>query len=161
MANEIWVISDTHFGHTNILEYANRPFQNVDDMNEYMVERWNSVVKEGDKVYHLGDVYFKDASMLSQLNGKKRLILGNHDDGRDKKLLAVFQKILSYRMMPQFGLIFSHIPIHEKSLLRSGQECVNVHGHIHEKPQISPRHRNVCVEELDYTPINIEDLRIK
>lgn len=158
MSKDIWIISDTHFGHDNIIKYCNRPFENVETMNEYMIEKWNSIIKDEDKVYHLGDVYFKDSSMLSKLNGKKRLILGNHDNGKDQKLNSVFQKIISYRMMGEFGIILSHIPIHEGSIKEG---WINVHGHIHDKPVPTMRHRNVCVEELDYRPINIEDLRVK
>jgi len=64
MARDIWVISDTHFDHANILNFTDkvgkptRNFADVDEMNETMIANWNSVVKPGDKVYHLGDVLF-------------------------------------------------------------------------------------------------------
>src|SRR5688572_21270703 len=97
---EIWVISDTHFNHENIIKYCGRPFKDAKSMNECMVERWNETVKPQDKVYHLGDVYMGGGfdrehtlNLLCNLNGKKRLILGNHDNGKDQILQRVFQKI--------------------------------------------------------------------
>ena len=99
----IWITSDTHFNHTNILKFLGadgkpfRQFNSVEEMNECMIDRWNSVVKDRDKVYHLGDVYLsqgKEAnSILHRLKGRKRLILGNHDDGRDQLLQKHFEKI--------------------------------------------------------------------
>lgn len=72
----VFLISDTHFGHANIIKYAGRPFDSVEEMNEAMVDNWNSVVKQGDKVYHLGDVTMNSKSLdiLSRLNGRKVLI---------------------------------------------------------------------------------------
>ena len=82
MAN-IWITSDTHFNHYNIIEYCNRPFSNVDEMNKELIKRWNSVVKKNDKVWHLGDFFLgkKDdaADIISHLNGNIYLIKGNHD----------------------------------------------------------------------------------
>jgi calcineurin-like phosphoesterase family protein len=93
---DIFVISDTHFRHSAILSFKDRNgdpvrghlFADVDAMDEHMIERWNSVVKQGDVVYHLGDVailktqsdeqWFK--KNWARLNGSKRLIVGNHDD---------------------------------------------------------------------------------
>ena len=79
---DIWLISDTHFNHRNILTFKDddgnliRPnFTNVHDMDEHMVECWNSVVKDGDIVYHLGDVYFGElGQLLNRCRGRKRLI---------------------------------------------------------------------------------------
>lgn len=173
MNRNIWVISDTHFGHQNIIRYCDRPFETAKEADDKMIENWNSVVKDGDIVYHLGDVYFGEAGRhaLSKLNGRKRLILGNHDNGKDALLQKYFQKIMVWRMFPEFGLLLTHVPVHDSSLERyygdthTGAEkfdhLTNVHGHIHNKPSPSPLHRNVSVEMIDYTPINIEELRVK
>lgn len=170
--SEIWVISDTHFGHQNIIDYCNRPFKTAYLMNEVIRDNWNSVVKPQDKVYHLGDVYMgwnqKESALqfLTSLNGKKRLILGNHDNGKDQTLQLAFQKIDVWRMWPEFGLLMTHVPVHESALFRgkTGNEekpkqLLNIHGHIHENNSPSSNHRNVCVEHLNYRPINIEELR--
>lgn len=173
MAN-IFVISDTHFNHNNIIKYCNRPFANAEEMNDFMVEQWNSVVKPGDKVYHLGDVYMGGARGYTEnllghrLHGHKRLILGNHDNGKDQILQKTFEKIDVWRMFPEFGLLLTHVPVHESSLFRgsTGNEqnppkLLNVHGHIHDKKSPTEDHRCVCVEHLNYKPVNIEELRIK
>lgn len=183
MARDIWVISDTHFRHANILKFTDsttgelvRPqFADVDHMDEHMMERWNSVVKPGDLVYHLGDVVMGDKEWFKKnwprLNGSKRLIVGNHDDIKFLSTGGFFAKVQMWRMFPEFGLMFSHVPLHESSLLRHVDKTknypngcttlLNVHGHIHQNPSPEGPYRNVSVEAIDYTPINIEDLRIK
>ena len=79
----IYFIADTHFNHANIIKYCNRPFKNTDEMNEYIIKRWNSIVKETDTVYHLGDVGFgkfeEVKKLVGNLNGRKILLRGNHD----------------------------------------------------------------------------------
>ena len=81
----LWLTSDTHFCHDNIIQYCGRPFANAEFMNEYLIEQWNSVVKPGDIVYHLGDVTLglnhrnEFPRLVPRLNGSKRLIVGNHD----------------------------------------------------------------------------------
>jgi calcineurin-like phosphoesterase family protein len=183
MSRDIWVISDTHFRHINILKFTDsqsgelvRPgFADVDEMDEHMIERWNSVVKQGDIVYHLGDVLLGDKEWFKKnwprLNGSKRLIVGNHDDIKFLAGGGFFAKVGMWRMFPEFGLMFSHVPLHESSLLRyvdktaewpEGHETLlNVHGHIHQNPSPEGPYRNVSVEAIDYTPVNIEELRIK
>lgn len=164
---DIWIVSDTHFYHQNIIKYCNRPFDDAAQMNDYMVTMWNETVKDGDKVYHLGDVYMGNNEgnaerLLSSLKGQKRLILGNHDNGKDQILQRVFKKIDVWRMFPEFGLLLTHVPVHESSLDRGmGVEMINVHGHIHDKQSPTVNHCNVSVEMIGYKPINIEELRIR
>ena len=83
----MFLISDTHFFHTNIIKYADRPFGSVKEMNDALVQRWNEVVGEDDIVLHLGDVSFsRDGRMWKigqSLKGKKQLVLGNHDWGTE------------------------------------------------------------------------------
>ncbi len=186
--SNIWVQSDPHFFHENIIQYCGRPFANADLMNEFMVDKWNSTVKEQDKVYCLGDVYFgagrtreEITLLLSSLKGKKRLILGNHDNGKDQILQRIFQKIDVWRMFPDMGLLLTHVPVHHQSLFRGAtgneenpKKLRNIHGHIHEKvvsrerfsdiigdwiDEDDPDYKCVSVEHLDYGLINIEDLR--
>jgi len=140
-------------------------------MDWVMVDRWNSVVRPQDKVYHLGDVYMNASkgyieNILSKLNGHKRLILGNHDNGKDQILQKYFEKINIWRMFPEFGLLLTHVPIHKQSLrenpLAKGKyDLLNVHGHIHSNPSPEGPYQNVSVEVINYTPISIEELRIR
>lgn len=169
----IWVISDTHFGHENILNFMDkngnpvRPFSSVKEMDEHMIDCWNSVVKQGDKVYHLGDVFFgpKDnfKSLWPKLNGSKRLIVGNHDDIKFLSSGGFFQKVEMWRVWPEHKLLFSHVPLHQSMIQRfkSREETVlytNVHGHIHQNKSPDGRYINVSAEAVNYTPVNLEEL---
>lgn len=169
--SDIWVISDTHFNHTNILNFKDpqgnpvRDFKDVDHMNQTMVDNWNRVVKPGDKVYHLGDVFFgsKDdfKKLWPRLNGKKRLIVGNHDDIKFLSSGGFFSKVYMWRVFSEFGLILTHTPQHQSALTGKRATLLNVHGHIHKNPSPEGPYKCVCVEQVDYTPVNIEDLRVK
>ena len=80
----IWFTADQHYGHANAIKHCNRPFSDVEAMNEALIANHNALVKPGDSVYMLGDVTFKigierAASIISRLNGVKYLIRGNHD----------------------------------------------------------------------------------
>ena len=79
----IYFVSDTHFYHKNIIQYSKRPFSSVEEMNQKMIDNWNAIVKPTDTVWHLGDFAFCNyllfAKLLSDLNGEKNVILGNHD----------------------------------------------------------------------------------
>lgn len=81
--HNIFFYSDSHFGHSSIIKYSSRPYKDVDEMNELMLQEWNKIVKPGDTVYHNGDVAFmpydKLKNYLSRLNGNIELVLGNHD----------------------------------------------------------------------------------
>ena len=78
--SKVWVTSDTHFLHENIIKYCDRPFKDKEEMTEALITTWNEQVGDDDLVIHLGDVTFsKDYDVLSLLNGKKILVLGNHD----------------------------------------------------------------------------------
>lgn len=84
-------MADTHFGHGAIIDLCHRPFQCVEEMDGYMIERWNKKVSPNDIVYIVGDLFYKHKEpekVLKQLKGRKRLIIGNHDGGWLKKLDA-------------------------------------------------------------------------
>ncbi len=167
----IFFISDTHFPHPNILTFTGqdgqriRPqFTSVEEMDEHMVERWNSVVKPSDHVYHLGDVTMMRGTatrclhpksplrIVQRLNGHKRLVLGNHDHCPVEAYAAVgFQKIYGVKLVDKFWC--SHVPIHEMGM---GRATANIHGHIHEKPSPPGYYYNVSVEALDYTPVPLD-----
>jgi calcineurin-like phosphoesterase family protein len=83
METTTWFTSDHHFGHKNIIEFSKRPFTDVDQMNEIMVQRWNEKIGKEDIVYHLGDFALMSPGKLRQLrerlNGKIHLVTGNHE----------------------------------------------------------------------------------
>jgi|TARA_R110000851_G_scaffold139771_1_gene276967 calcineurin-like phosphoesterase family protein len=182
---DIWIISDTHFRHENILKFSDTAsgklirgnrFTDVDEMDEHMIERWNSVVKQGDIVYHLGDVLIGDKEWFKKnwprLNGSKRLTVGNHDDIKFLCSGGFFQKVYETRQFSEFGLILSHRPLELGNLLKKKdrslpwvkdnlETLLNVHGHIHQNPSPEGPYKNVSVEAINYTPVHIEDLRVK
>lgn len=164
------------FGHANILTFTNsdgsrvRKFNSVEEMDETMIENWNNVVKQNDVVYHLGDVVINKKFLphLKRLNGSKRLIMGNHDIFDSKEYLKYFTKIMACRVFPK-EMILTHIPIHRSGIERFK---VVIHGHLHcNKVKImhgdketnfnDPMYLNVCVENTNYTPINLEEIRDK
>ena len=159
---DIFIISDTHFGHENILSFTDehknvvRSFSDVDEMDALMIENWNKTVKDTDIVYHLGDVFFgKGHQVLPFLKGRKRLVLGNHDNPKSDHLMNNFQKIMMLRWFPEFDCVLTHVPMHESGMFKVKY---NLHGHIHQKESPTERHVNCCVEVRDYTPIAIEEI---
>lgn len=80
---KVFFTSDTHFGHSNIIKYCQRPFNSAEHMDEVLISNWNEVVSPQDIVFHLGDFCFGSdkewIKILQRLNGTKYLILGNHD----------------------------------------------------------------------------------
>lgn len=172
MTKRTLVISDTHFNHPKILTFKNdkdeliRPFSSTKEMDEFIIDNWNMVVDNGDKVYHLGDVFFGDPEYFKRLwprlNGSKRLIVGNHDDIRFLSSGGFFKNVYMWRKLPELGCILSHVPLHNSTLqgkhIREDQGFINVHGHIHEKAAPSVMHINVSVEQTGYQPVELEPL---
>jgi calcineurin-like phosphoesterase family protein len=172
--NSVWFISDTHFGHDNILKFnigetdqKMRPdFHDTRHMDEIMIENWNRVVKPQDKIYHLGDVCFSQQvldEVMPRLNGKKRLVLGNHDNLPMTSYMKYFQEISSWAQFKRndVGLYCCHFPLHSSAYeMRAGDHTIraNVHGHIHCDVINDPRYINVCVEQTNYTPVHIDTL---
>jgi calcineurin-like phosphoesterase family protein len=165
MAHEKWFISDTHFFHENILKFLDdrgkrvRPFTSLKEMHELMIERWNSSIKVNDYVYHLGDVTFRyDGAfnnLMSQLNGHKRLIVGNHDKLKNITLTKWFEKVDLWKGFKEGNFTATHFP-HRLDALRDG--AFNVHGHIHQRHMEDLRYINVSVEVRDYWPVHMDTI---
>ena len=83
MREKIWFIGDSHFNHRMIIPYCNRPFATVSEMNKTLIDNWNKVVRKEDKVIMNGDFALSGKDKIieigQQLNGRKTLVLGNHD----------------------------------------------------------------------------------
>lgn len=161
---ETFLISDTHFGHGNICRFKRddgtdlRPWDDVFEMEEALIERWNDAVRPSDKVYHLGDVAIprRGLKVLERLNGNKVLIRGNHDIFKLSDYTDYFRDVRGCHYLDR--CILTHIPVHPVNLTRY---AANIHGHLHyrtvpdEKTGLPDlRYYNVCVEHIDYTPIS-------
>ena len=156
MSGRIFLFSDPHFGHKNMA--IKRGFETVEQHDEHIVERWNSVVGKRDVVYLLGDITMEKDSyeILDRLNGCKKVILGNHDKPQHvQKLLKYVNSVCS--MFQLKGCMLTHCPIHPYEINRFK---LNIHGHVHDKTIDDIRYFNVSAENIDYTPISIEEIHL-
>lgn len=168
---QLWFISDTHWGHENMYTFmtadgshrVRHKFHNAREADAAMVQRWNERVKPHDHVYHLGDVAFDRGvleTIMPKLNGKKRLLLGNHDHFQmDFYRRVGFQKIGVCARFEK--ILFTHIPVHPYSL-DSPKLIANAHGHTHEGGPIArlgdKPYINLSVERTHYAPVALEDI---
>lgn len=171
--SKTWVYSDPHFGHKNICKFTNqdgtplRPWDDVDKMNEEMIEWYNELVDDADRVYILGDVAFSAAHMrnsVGRLKGRKCLVPGNHEPKKMRQYIDLFDDVRGY--VQRNGFIMSHIPIHPESL---GRWRLNIHGHTHantvkdmfgnhELQSDDKRYYCACVERTNYRPIELDQI---
>ena len=162
-----FLIGDTHFGHAGMCRFTAadgsklRPWDNTDEMNEALVERWNAVVRPCDKVYHVGDLAMKrmHIATVGRCNGTKVLIKGNHDLFSLDDYTPYFKDIRGSHVLA--GMLLTHIPVHPASLERWGG---NIHGHLHSErvllPDGAPDPRYVCVsvEQTGFAPVPLDDV---
>ena len=165
----VFFIADLHLSHTNMA--LHRGFATVEEHDEYIIEKWNSVVSKRDVTYILGDVTMEKSApyhLLDRLNGRKYVVLGNHDKlGHTRKLLEYVDSVAG--MMKYKGVMLTHCPIHPMELDYRFKH--NIHGHIHDKQVMldaqlmrpMPDERYICVscERVDYTPKTLEELGIQ
>ena len=167
----IFFTSDTHFGHEKLCTTFTRPdgsparnFSCAAEMDEHMVKQWNSVVRPCDTVYHLGDVLInkKNFHTLGRLQGKLRLVRGNHDIFDDEDYHMYFKRLLGVKMFPKYGAVCTHIPIHPQQL--ENRWKVNLHGHMHHQlvrdkhGYPDRRYINLCGEHWNYVPQALDSL---
>jgi calcineurin-like phosphoesterase family protein len=160
----VFFIADLHLGHTNMA--LHRGFFSVEEHDEYVIAKYNSVVHKRDVTYILGDVTMEKSSpypLLDRLNGVKHIVLGNHDRRQDvKKLLEHVESVGA--MINYKGVFLTHCPIHPDELTYGIPK--NIHGHIHDKVVMlngcpDPRYFCVSCEQVDYTPKTLKDLGIE
>jgi calcineurin-like phosphoesterase family protein len=157
MSNKFFC-SDHHFGHANICKFTNedgtklRPWDDIQEHDEELVKRHNSVVKDTDTVYFGGDVAInrKHLHTIARLRGRKVLIKGNHDIFDLHEYQQYFVDVRAYLVNPKEKFIFCHIPIHYDNFGRMG---INIHGHTHGNVMKDSRYFSVCMEQVNYTPI--------
>jgi calcineurin-like phosphoesterase family protein len=155
-------IGDTHFGHSKILDFEPSRRQlgnNIEAHDEELIRRWNSVVSPKDTVWHLGDVAFPRPvlkEVIPRLNGKKNLVMGNHDlHGAKRYLEAGFSELYGVVKL-KTGEVLSHVPLHPESAERWGW---NIHGHLHSAPLDNFNYICVSAEMINFTPISYDKIR--
>lgn len=167
---KVYIISDTHFNHKNIIDYCNRPFKDIDEMNNTIINNWNEAVKEDDIVYHLGDFFlgskFDLKDIVDKLNGTIYLIRGNHDRLTVKSYEDCGIVVLKNApiIMDDYKIMLSHRPL-PNSMIKDGY--INIHGHLHQKKLEDiydnaffdkNKHINVSCDMLNYKPISLEEI---
>jgi len=175
--DKIWFTADSHIGHRNIIKYCQRPFSNVEEMNETLICNWNKVVGKNDYVFHLGDFSVGGAaewtSILDNLNGRIFLVLGNHDmNNVDQGFMRRFEDV-AMQMLITIGkqrVYLNHYPF----LCYGGayRGTWQLFGHVHTSSCMSgldgprlqmlfPRQYDVGVDNNNYTPISFEEVEVK
>lgn len=156
-----YLIADPHFGHHAIISYCNRPFGDVDEMDTTLIKRWNNTVAKGDRVWILGDYtcsrnlnYIK--RLTAQLQGRKCLIMGNHDTLKVADYYeAGFEYVSKYPIVFNKHYILSHKPLFVNEVC----PYYNIYGHVHDNPNYATKSSSgwcVCVERQDYRPVRFK-----
>lgn len=177
MSGRTWVYSDPHFYHKNIVTFTNydgsklRPWDDAETMTEEMIEWYNELVADTDRVYILGDVAFKNSDMhksVDRLKGRKCLVPGNHEPTKMRQYFDLFDDVRGY--VVKKGFIMSHIPLHPSSM---GRWQLNIHGHLHnntvknvvnvkgdyiETKTEDPRYYCACVERTNFRPKLLDEI---
>jgi len=158
--------SDTHFSHDNIIKYCNRPFVDIKEMNEVLIEKWNEVVSPDDTIYHLGDFcftkFFTEIEVLTKaLNGNMILILGNHDHliKRNKHLWRYFKRVVdSYLEVKIEKNDFTLCHYAMRVWNKSHHGSYHLYGHSHGTlpDDMSSRSFDVGVDSHEYQPVELE-----
>lgn len=177
---EIWFTSDLHFGHKNIIKFCNRPWNSVEEMDEALIENWNSVVKENDIVFDLGDFAFATnrrwKELIQRLNGRHYLILGNHDVLRypGDKTMELFERVEQQMIVciDNRYVYLNHFPYlcYGGSWKSLEQAVWQLYGHVHSGPNCSgidadrlvntfPYQYDVGVDNNNYTPVNWNQIK--
>lgn len=164
----IWFISDTHFGHSNIIKYSNRPFASVHEMNEVLITNWNALVKPNDVVWHLGDFAFmpsnKFNNLIDRLNGKINIVLGNHDKAitKNKCLNTTKISIQNYAELKVNNNLIVMFHYGQRVWNKSHHGSIHLYGHSH--GSLPPYGKSVDVgvdcKEIthEYRPISLEEI---
>ncbi|VVB59331.1 Calcineurin-like phosphoesterase superfamily domain protein [uncultured archaeon] len=160
----IFLISDTHFGHTNIIEYCKRPFKSTSEMNRKIIKNWNETIRKKDIVLFLGDMRFGRGSpstdyWLKKLNGRIYFLKGSHEHDTKSRMTDYYNKLIVKYHGKRFLLV------HDPADIPSDWNGWTICGHHHnnqpeEFPLVNGKTKliNVSVELLNYTPLNINKL---
>lgn len=153
--------SDHHFDHLKIINYCNRPFSSIEEMNHALINKWNKRVSKADKIYYLGDFALSSIDriklILDKLNGTKILIKGNHDrHSRKKYVESGFIDVHNFFYLE--GFVLSHKPLVDKNTKYI--DLWNLCGHVHEKWKIDTNRKilNVGVDVWEFEPISLDQI---
>ena len=153
---KVFIISDTHFGHEAIIKYCNRPFKNAKEMDEEMIKNWNETVSNKDVVLHLGDFGLGNkqyiTSIVQRLNGKKILIMGNHDNWSEKTYREMgFHTVSRFPILYNNYYLLCHAPI----VLSDKLPFFVAYGHVHNSELYTETANSkcYCVERIGYRPV--------
>jgi len=168
----IWFTADTHFNHENVIKYSCRPFADLQEMTERLIENWNCVIHPGDTVYHLGDFalsYGKKHAdliddLLRRLHGQKWLITGNHDQDevtKNPRWVAVRDyhkiKVDAGQGIPKQPIVLSHYAFRVWDQCHYGSWML--HGHSHGNLiDVGGKIMDVGVDCNDYRPISLGEV---
>jgi calcineurin-like phosphoesterase family protein len=165
----VYFTSDNHYFHENIIRYCSRPFVDSAQMNEHMLENWNSRVEENDVGVFVGDISAglkgrieELRELIRRMNGKKILIRGNHDHQQDQWYIdSGFIAVYDYLNLG--GVALSHYPLKSLSDKKFDESALGdflhiVHGHVHEKGPNYDRHFNVAADRNNYKPHHWHDV---
>lgn len=170
---KIWFSSDYHFNHDRAFVYAPRGFNSVEEMNEAIIEKHNSVVGPDDDVYVLGDLMLgsNEAGLdcLDRLNGKLHIVLGNHDgNAREMNYRYLTKNVVEVApairlKYGKYHFFLTHFPCMTGSLEHESltKTTCNIHGHTHSRQKFYndiPFMYNVAVDAHDCYPVEIEDV---
>ena len=166
--SNIYFTSDTHWNHANIIKYSKRPFADVNEMNEVLIDNWNSRIKPQDRVYHLGDVGFSNSqsnlcNILRRLNGQKFLIIGNHDEktvDRDAKFRTYWETISDTKTVKYQGqsIFLSHYAHRVWNKSHRGSWHLYGHSHGSLSDDIRSNSFDVGVDCHNYFPLSFDDV---
>lgn len=155
---KIYITSDTHFNHKTMIEQQWRKFKSIEDMNEYIIKKWNETINPNDTVYHLGDVALNKKTYYCEnieprLNGEIIYIKGNHDP---QSLTRVQSMVIRFKGK-MFELV--HNP---KDAICVYDYCI--HGHIHKSGNHEdifsshPRFFNANLEYHKFKPVLLNEI---
>jgi calcineurin-like phosphoesterase family protein len=163
----MYFISDTHFHHSKVIDYSRRPYSSVEEMNQSLIDNWNKIVKPNDEIYHLGDFGFGNANSLQKiinsLNGKKHLILGNHDTNtRDVFNTNFFSSVQNYKEIKINKQLLVLFHYGQRVWNKSHYGSIHLYGHSH--GTLPPHGRSVDVgvdcKEItnEYRPVHLNEI---
>lgn len=159
----LWFTADTHFGHTNIIKYCNRPFASVEEMDTELIRRWNERVADDDDVWHLGDYCMGDpAKYTAQLNGKLSFIKGSHDKWmKHEPRLVELELPLSYSDNPNYPrlLVMCHYPM--RSWNMSHYASWHLFGHHHGELEPYGLSFDIGVDCHNFAPVSLDEVAEK